>query len=88
MFFLLESKGFDCELYNAGQVKALPGRPETDRADSIWLAKITERGMIASSFVPPSRSAGCGPAPGTAATSPRPAPPRSKGSRNCWKTGT
>jgi transposase len=31
----------------------LPGRPKTDRADSIWLAKITERGMIASSFVPP-----------------------------------
>ena len=53
MFFLLESRGFDCELYNAAQVKALPGRPKTDRADSIWIAKITERGMIASSFVPP-----------------------------------
>ena len=53
VFFLLESRGFDCDLYNAAQVKALPGRPKTDRADSIWLAKITERGMIASSFVPP-----------------------------------
>jgi len=53
VFFLLESRGFDCELYNAAQVKALPGRPKTDRADSIWLAKITERGMISSSFVPP-----------------------------------
>src|SRR5215471_5517042 len=53
VFFLLESQGLDCELYNAGQVKALPGRPKTDRADSIWLAKITERGMICSSFVPP-----------------------------------
>jgi transposase len=52
-FYLLESQGLDCELYNAGQVKALPGRPKTDRADSIWLAKITERGMICSSFVPP-----------------------------------
>jgi transposase len=52
-FFVLEAQGFDCELYNAGQVKALPGRPKTDRADSIWLAKIVERGMIASSFVPP-----------------------------------
>jgi hypothetical protein len=29
------------------------GRPKTDRADSIWLAKIVERGMISSSFVPP-----------------------------------
>ena len=53
VFFLLESRGFDCELYNAAQVKALPGRPKTDRADSIWLAKIVERGMIAASFVPP-----------------------------------
>ncbi|MGB6458186.1 MAG: IS110 family transposase, partial [Streptosporangiaceae bacterium] len=53
VFFLLESRGFDCDLYNAAQVRALPGRPKTDRADSIWLAKITERGMIASSFVPP-----------------------------------
>lgn len=53
VFFLLESHGFDCELYNAAQVKALPGRPKTDRADSIWLARITERGMISSSFVPP-----------------------------------
>jgi transposase len=53
VFFTLESQGFDCDLYNAAQVKALPGRPKTDRADSIWLAKIVERGMIASSFVPP-----------------------------------
>ena len=52
VFFVLESRGFDCQLYNAAQVKALPGRPKTDRADSIWLAKIVERGMI-SSFVPP-----------------------------------
>src|ERR1017187_4516737 len=53
VFFVLESQGFDCELYNAAQVKALPGRPKTDRADSIWIARITERGMISSSFVPP-----------------------------------
>jgi transposase len=53
VFFLLESRGFDCQLYNAAQVKALPGRPKTDRADSIWLARITERGSVCSSFVPP-----------------------------------
>jgi transposase len=52
-FFVLESRGFDCQLYNAAQVKALPGRPKTDRADSIWLARITERGSACSSFVPP-----------------------------------
>jgi hypothetical protein len=32
---------------------ALPGRPKTDRAGSVWLARITERGPVASSFVPP-----------------------------------
>jgi transposase len=53
VFFLLASRGLDCQLYNAAQVKALPGRPKTDRADSVWLARITERGMISSSFVPP-----------------------------------
>jgi transposase len=53
VYFLLESQGLDCELYNAAQVKALPGRPKTDRADSIWLAKNVERGSICSSFVPP-----------------------------------
>ncbi len=33
VFFLPGSQGLDCELYNAGQVKALPGRPKTDRAE-------------------------------------------------------
>lgn len=53
VYFLLEREGFDCELYHAAQVKALPGRPKTDKLDSAWLAKITERGSLASSFVPP-----------------------------------
>jgi transposase len=26
-YFLLEAEGFDCDLYNAAHVKALPGRP-------------------------------------------------------------
>jgi len=88
VFFLLESQGLGCDLYNAAQVKALPDRPKTDRADSIWLARITERGMISSSFVPPSRSAGSARTPATGVTSPRPAPPRSSGSKSCWRTGT
>jgi transposase len=53
VYFVLESAGFGCQLYHAAQVKALPGRPKTDRADSVWLARITERGMLSSSFVPP-----------------------------------
>jgi transposase len=53
VFFLLESRGFDCDLYNAREVKALPGRPKTDRADSAWLARVTEQGLARPSFVPP-----------------------------------
>ena len=36
VFFLLESRGFDCQLYNAAQVKALPGRPKTGPTRSGW----------------------------------------------------
>ena len=53
VFFLLEREGFDCDLYPASRVKALPGRPKTDKLDSVWLAKVTERGSLAGSFVPP-----------------------------------
>jgi transposase len=53
VYFLLESEGLDCVLYHAAQVKALPGRPKTDKLDSVWLAKITEQGALAGSFVPP-----------------------------------
>jgi transposase len=53
VYFVLESQGLDCELYHAAAVKALPGRPKTDRADSVWLARITERGSLPSCFVPP-----------------------------------
>jgi len=53
VYFLLERAGLDCLLYHASQVKALPGRPKTDKLDSVWLAKVTERGSLAGSFVPP-----------------------------------
>jgi transposase len=53
VYFLLEREGFDCDLYHAAQVRALPGRPKTGKLDSVWLAKITERGALRSSFVPP-----------------------------------
>ena len=53
VFFLLEREGFDCLLYPSSQVKALPGWPKTDKLDSVWLARITELGSLAGSFVPP-----------------------------------
>ena len=37
VFFLLESRGFDCQLYNASQVKALPAGPKpTGPTQSGW----------------------------------------------------
>jgi transposase len=53
VFFTLERRGFGCSLYNSRQVKAQPGRPKTDKADAVWLARITEHGWVRSSFVPP-----------------------------------
>jgi transposase len=52
-FFLLESRGLQCWLVNARDVKNVPGRPKTDRLDAVWLAKLAERGMLRASFVPP-----------------------------------
>jgi transposase len=52
-FFLLESRGLECWLVNARDVKNVPGRPKTDKLDAIWLAKLAERGMLRPSFVPP-----------------------------------
>src|SRR6202167_4274700 len=53
VYFLLEREGLDLLLYQASQVKALPGRPKTDKLDSVWLARVTEQGSLAGSFVPP-----------------------------------
>ncbi|MEV6948089.1 IS110 family transposase [Streptomyces sp. NPDC051172] len=52
-FFLLEARGLECWLVNAREVKNVPGRPKTDKLDAVWLAKLTERGMLRPSFVPP-----------------------------------
>ena len=51
-FFLLESRGLECWLVNARDVKNVPGRPKTDHLDAVWLAKLTERGMLRPSFEP------------------------------------
>ena len=40
-------------LVNARDVKNVPGRPKTDKLDSVWLCKLNERGMLRPSFVPP-----------------------------------
>ena len=52
-FYLFEEAGLDVQLVNASQAKNLPGRPKTDRLDAMWLARLTENGMLRPAFVPP-----------------------------------
>jgi transposase len=52
-YYLLEAAGLDVQLVWAQDVKQAPGRPRTDKLDAVWLAKLTERGMLRPSFVPP-----------------------------------
>ncbi|MGB8020012.1 MAG: IS110 family transposase [Candidatus Nanopelagicales bacterium] len=52
-FYLLEARGLDVQLVNARDVKNVPGRPKTDKLDAVWLAKLTEKGLLRPSFVPP-----------------------------------
>jgi transposase len=51
--YLLEAAGVPVWLVNATDVKNVPGRPKTDKLDAVWLAKLTERGMLRPSFIPP-----------------------------------
>jgi transposase len=52
-YYLLEAAGLDIQLVSAREARNLPGRPKTDKLDSVWQAKCTERGMLRPSFVPP-----------------------------------
>jgi transposase len=52
-FYVLEAAGLQVQLVNASQARNLPGRPKTDRLDAMWLARLTELGMLRPSFVPP-----------------------------------
>jgi transposase len=51
--YLAEAAGLEVWLVNARDVKHLPGRGKSDRADCVWLCKLNERGMLRRSFVPP-----------------------------------
>jgi transposase len=52
-YYVLESAGLAVQLVSASQAKNLKGRPETDRLDAMWLARLTQWGMLRPSFVPP-----------------------------------
>lgn len=51
VFFLLEER-FECWLLNARHLRNVPGR-KTDVADSAWIARLIEQGLVRASFVPP-----------------------------------
>ncbi len=80
VYFLLEREGFDCVLYHAAQVKALPGRPKTSWTRCGWRRSPSGARCRAASC-PRRTSGGCAPIPATAGTWSRPAPPR----RRCEK---
>ena len=52
-YYLAEAAGLEVWLVNARDVKHLPGRGKSDRADCVWHCKLNERGMLRRSFVPP-----------------------------------
>jgi transposase len=52
-YYLLEAAGLDMQLVNVRDVKNVPGRPKSDKLDAVWLAKLTEKGLLRPSFVPP-----------------------------------
>ena len=52
-YYVLESTGLAVQLVSASQAKNLKGRPKTDKLDAMWLARLTQRGMLRPSFVPP-----------------------------------
>ena len=52
-YYVLEGVGLAVQLVSASQAKNLKGRPKTDKLDAMWLARLTQWGMLRPSFVPP-----------------------------------
>jgi transposase len=52
-YYVLEGIGLAVQLVSASQAKNLKGRPKTDKLDAMWLARLTQWGMLRPSFVPP-----------------------------------
>ncbi len=63
-YYVLESVGLAVQLVSASQARNLKGRPRTDKLDAMWLARLTQHGMLRPSFVPPADPAGAGLHPG------------------------
>ena len=63
-YYLLEARGLDVQLVNSRDIKNVPGRPKTDKLDAVWQAKVTEKGLLRPSFVPPKEIRSCATTPG------------------------
>ena len=51
--YLLEALGLAVQLVSPAQARQLKGRPKTDKLDAMWLARLTQWGMLRPCFVPP-----------------------------------
>ena len=52
-YYVLETAGLAVQLVSPSQAKNLKVRPKTDKLDAMWLARLTQQGMLRPSFVPP-----------------------------------
>jgi transposase len=52
-YYVLEMCGLAVQLVDPSQARAVRGRPKTDKLDAMWLARLTEWGMLRPCFVPP-----------------------------------
>jgi transposase len=52
-FYVLEAAGVEVQRVNAGDGNNVPGCPKPDKLDAVWLAKLTEKGILRLSSVLP-----------------------------------
>jgi transposase len=52
-YVVLEMCGLAVQLIPPHQARQIQGRPKTDKLDAIWLARLTEWGLLRPCFVPP-----------------------------------
>ena len=85
-FYVLESTGLAVQLVSASQARNLKGRRKTDRLDAMWLARLTQWGMLRPRWCRRRRSGGCGTSPGPGPTWSGSGTGACNGWRSCWRT--
>ena len=85
-FFVLEACGLAVQLVHAAQAKNLPGLPKTDKLDAMWLARLTELGLLRRLLrAAQGRSGTCGITPGPGPGWSTSAPAAGSGWKSCWR---